>query len=238
MQITNSPYSNYNQNTVVSKTENSSENSFSLLLNQEKELEEKGKYLTYVDQFHYLDSLAKEDRKIIRDILRDDKITIEEMDSLSYEQAEKLAKYYIPQGTVTVEQVRNSPIIHKSNQIADMFTATKLTNDKSFNEAMYKTARELENDIFRGKVFNEVIFSISKALSEETGKVIVNQWEWDINNMNINFGSLLDDVILEHIKAIENTTTKDSEFIKQRKESIYGLTIVQKYYSDLKKENK
>ena len=159
-----------------------------------------------------MDSLAKEDRKIIRDILRDDKITIEEMDSLSYEQAEKLAKYYIPQGAVTVEQVRNSPIIHKSNQIADMFTATKLTNDKSFNEAMYKTARELENDIFRGKVFNEVIFSISKALSEETGKVIVNQWEWDIKNMNINFGSLLDDVILEHIKAIENATTKDSEF--------------------------
>ena len=76
--------------------------------------------------------------------MADDKVTIDEMDSLSYEQAENFFDYAYPIGTVKNANPNDVPLLNISNQINTMFYSTRATNDKTLNEAMYETAREIK----------------------------------------------------------------------------------------------
>ncbi|XPV70614.1 MAG: hypothetical protein ACNI25_08505 [Halarcobacter sp.] len=247
MQVSNNTYTNYyTQTNNITKTEKTEENSFSSMLTSSEKTEEKeevGLYIKYMDQFNYFDSLSPEDRKLFREILKDDQITMAEMDSLTYEQAEKFEYIAYPQGDFTKEQINNTPIVYKTNQIGDMLLATRTTNDKTFNEALYRTARELDDDIYRMTVLGQVKMNVAQAhfgyelmpsfyVEAETE----NMWKWDYDNMNIDFNKFLGDVISMHKEALANPKTHP-KVIDQHQERLDGYNIILKHYNDIKKES-
>ncbi|UTJ06281.1 hypothetical protein [Arcobacter roscoffensis] len=245
MQVSNTSYVNYNQVNQTLKNEKSSSNSFSTDLENQKSTENtqsSGKYINYMKQFNHFSKLSSEDREVFLKILEDDKITLAEMDSLSYEQAEKFEYIAFPQGSLTKEQLSNVPIVSMPNQIPDMLFATRTTNDKTFNKALYETAREISNDNFRSTVFGEVKVNLSQAhfgfeilSSFNAGAEVKNLWQDDVDSMNIDFDKFLNDVINLHEKAISNSKTHPA-VIQQHQESLDGYNIIKKHYYNIKNE--
>lgn len=245
MQVSNTSYINYNQVNQAVKNEKSSQNSFSTHLENQKNNENtqaSGKYINYMKQFNHFSKLSSEDREVFLKILEDDKITLEEMDSLSYEQAEKFEYIAFPQGELTKEQLNNTPIVDMSNQINSMLFTTRTTNDKTFNKALYQTAREISDDGFRSKVLSEVKVNLSQAhfgyeilSSFNAGAEVKNLWQNDVDSMNINFNKFLNDVINLHEKAIANPQTHPA-VIHQHQERLDGYNIIQKHYNNIKNE--
>lgn len=247
MQVTSNSYSYYNQSSSTqSKTQKSEEVSFSSMLENEvkKSEDDRGRFLKFVDQYNVFDSLSFEDKKVFREILKDDKITMAEMDSLSYEQAEKFEKYAFPPAWLPKEELLKSPIVDMSNQTVSMLDVTKMTNDRTFNKALYQTAREISDDGFRSTVFGEVKVNLSQAhfgfeilSSFNAGAEVKNLWQDDVDSMNINFDKFLNDVINLHEKAIANPQTHPA-VIHQHQERLDGYNIIQKHYNNIKKESK
>ncbi|PID87066.1 MAG: hypothetical protein CSB13_01315 [Chloroflexi bacterium] len=242
MQITNNISSSYNQINLVKKTKETAKTSFASMLenNIEKteKKEEMGKYVTYLDKFNIFDSFSAEDRKIFRKILRDDKLTLSEIDSLSYEQAERFRSIGIAPGTfLSEEQFNNCPILTSSNQVKDMLDSTRKTNNKTFNEALYRTAREIKDDHDRSEILGEAQLQISTLLSNSGKSSGVNQWDWDYDNMNIDFSKFLNDIISKYEELIANPPNKNPQFIKQQQKKLDGYNIILKHFNDIKNEN-
>lgn len=245
MQITSNSYS-YNNQLLSSqgKTQKSEEVSFSSMLEKEVKKSDDAKmtFLEFMDQYNIFDSLSFEDRKVFREILKDDKITMAEMNSLSYEQAEKFEKYAFPPAWLPKEELLKSPIVNMSNQIGAMLDVTRMTNDKTFNESLYRTAKEISNDNERMLILGQVQMNVAQAhfgfklmpsfyLEAQTK----NQWEWDYDNMNIDFDKFLNDVISMHEKALLNPKTHP-DVIQQHQERLDGYNIIKKHYYDIKNE--
>jgi hypothetical protein len=247
MQVSNNTYPSYSQTNTISKTEKSSETSFaSMLTNNEKveEKEETGRYLEYMDKFNYFDSLSAEDKKAFREILKDDQITMAEMDSLSYEQAVKFERYAYPQGNFTKEEIDNTPIVHSSSQIGAMLFSTKQTSDKTFNEALYRTSREINNYNELSTILGQVRMNVAQVYSgyELLPNFYVeaetkNQWDIDFNQ-NINFDQFLNDVISLHEREIKNPPNNDPQYILQHQKRLDGYNLISKHYYEIKNEAK
>ncbi len=248
MQITNNTYTNYNQAKSISKNEESSETSFSSMLanNTEKseDKEKMGKYVTYLDKFNVFDSFSAEEKKVFREILKDDKIILSEMDSLSYEQVERFFHVALPQGDFSKEQLDNTPIVNMSNQIIEMLFTTRTTNNKTFNKALYQTAKEINDDDFRRNIFGELQTNLFQAHfgfeilpSFNAGASRGNLWKDDIDSMNIDFNKFLYDVINLHEKAIANPKTHPA-VIHQHQRVLDGYNIIKKHYDKLQSEIK
>lgn len=91
MQITSNTYTNYTQQSSTKATEEVKGASFASMLSDSSEEEvtiqkSEGKFVTFMDERGLFDSLSEENNTAFREILKDDEITISEMDSLSYEQ--------------------------------------------------------------------------------------------------------------------------------------------------------
>lgn len=251
MQISNNSYTNYNQASTVTKKEHTTQSFFSSMLTNTEKTEEKdnqekiGMFLKYMDQYNAFDSLSQENKKIFREILKDDEVTMAEIDSLSYEQSELFMDYVYPPATLPKEEFNKAPIVKKSNQITAMLFTTRTTNDKTFNEALYRTAREIDDDLYRMTILGQVQMNIAQAHfgyellpSFYTNAQTENQWNWDYDNMNIDFGKFLSDVISMHESEIANPPNKDPEFIKQHQQRLDGYNIILEHYNDIKSEAK
>lgn len=246
MQVTSNSYS-YNRqlSSSQSKTQKSEEVSFSSMLAKEvkKSEDDKMTFLEFVDQYNIFDSLSFEDKKIFREILKDDKITMSEIDSLSYEQAEKFEKYAFPPAWLPKDELLKSPIVYMPNQAIAMLDVTKMTNNRTFNESLYRTAREINNDDERMLIIGEVQMNVAQAHfgyelmpSFYVEAQTKNQWKWDYDNMNIDFNKFLNDIISMHEKAIANPKTHP-QVLNQHQEILNGYNIIQKHYHNIKNED-
>ncbi|MGA1932403.1 hypothetical protein ACH5BF_06725 [Arcobacter sp. YIC-464] len=247
MQVTNNTYTNYYaQTNNTTKAEKTEESSFASMLkdSQKEDVDEQGRFLKYMDKYNAFDSLSQEDRKVFREILKDDKVTMAEIDSLSYNQAEIFLDYTFPPTNLPKEEFNKGPIVNIPNQGVHMLFATRTTNDKTFNEALYRTAREIDDDSYRSKILGQVRMNIAQVhfgyelkASFYAGVETENQWNWDYDNMNINFDDFLTNVISMHENEIENPPNNDPDFIKQHQERLDGYNIILKHYNDIKKES-
>ena len=248
MQVTNNTYTNYyNQTNSTTKVEKTEKSSFASMLtgSQKEDVDEQGRFLQYMDKYNAFDSLSEKDRKVFREILKDDKVTMAEIDSLSYSQAEMFLDYTFPPTNLPKEEFNKAPIVNIPNQAVDMLFATRTTNDKTFNEALYRTAREIDDDSYRRTIFREVKTNVTQVHFGdplvETFNVIAyenakNLWKEDIDKMNINFDKFLTDVITLHEKALANPKTHPV-VIDQHQEKLDGYNIILKHYTDIKKES-
>jgi len=199
--------------------------SFDALLNEQKQIpqKEEGKVISFLEKYNGFDSLSETDKNKFKEILADDKVTIDEMDSLSYEQAENFFDYAYPIGTVKNANPKDVPLLNISNQINTMFYSTRATNDKTLNEAMYKTAREINSDKERDIVFDNINIQLDN-LNANRGTV-----RSDYNYVNNIDGA---NFISEMLQKLENYHSKNSDVL------LNGYSILQKNYNDVLNEKK
>lgn len=198
---------------------------FDALLNEQKQVPEKkeeGKVISFLEKYNGFDSLSEADKNKFKEILADDKVTIDEMDSLSYEQAEKMFGYVYLSSIVNADP-NTIPLVKIDDQINTMLYSTIKTNDKTLNEAMYKTAREINSDKERDIVFDNINIQLDNLNMDRT--LYKNQ---SSNLNNIDGASF----ILDMLQKLENYHSKNSDVL------LNGYSILQKNYNDVLNEKK
>ncbi|WP_428025597.1 hypothetical protein [Arcobacter sp.] len=227
MQVTNNTtVQNYNYNSTKTQEVKTSPSAFDSLLEEQKEIpkeENKGRIVTFLEKYNAFDSLSETDKNKFKEILADDKVTIDEMDSLSYEQAEKFFDYAYPLGKVENANPNEVPIVNFSNQINTMLFSTIKTNDKTLNEAMYKTAREINSDEERTILFDNIDTQLDNLNADRT--LYRNQ----SSNLNDIDGASF---ILGMLQKLENYNSKNSDIL------LNGYSILQKNYNEVLNEKK
>ncbi|WP_428025596.1 hypothetical protein [Arcobacter sp.] len=247
MQVTNNTTTqNYNYNSTITQEIKTSPSTFDSLLEEKKEVPEKkeGKVIASFEKHNLFDRLSNGDKKLFKDILADDNVSIEEINKLSYEEVKRLANFLGSMPGVSSEELKEMPIIHYSDNSSAIF-ATRMTKNEDFNKAMYKTAREITSDMDRMRIFDEVHDNLSQVNAGKELKATFYGGAYrgqfnEIENINdeIDFGKFLSDVINMHEKIISDPNVKDPQRIKQHQDLLDGYNIVQKNYTDVLNEKK
>ena len=240
-----SNYPEYQKTTSTSSSETTS--SFDALLNQTQEVpkeENKSRIIAFLEDYNRFEDLSAEDETLFRNILKDDKVTMEEMNNLSYEQTEKFQKYIVQIPDISKEEILKKPIIKMSNQVNHMLFATETTNDRTFNEAIFRTAKELNNDVERMRILSEVKDNLSQVHFKEPLRATFyadafrgNLWKEDIEAMNIDFNSFLSNILNIHENGASNTNLHP-QLREQHQQAFNDYSIVLKHFNDIQNENK
>lgn len=201
---------------------------------------EEGKVISFLEKHNKFDSLSNNDKKVFKDILADDSISIQEMDSLSYDQAQKLFNLVFPK-LLSKEDLLQMPLARHSSQIGAMLSATKMTKNEDFNKAMYKTTREITSDNDRRTITRVVNFNLSQAKNNRELDPFDYEYRpsfMEIENINseIDFSKFLSDIIAVQKKGMAET--KFPTVKKQYQNLLEGYSIVQKNYNAVLNEKK
>jgi len=246
MEVTNNSYTNYTQQSSITKIEEVKGVSFASMIGTEEEMVEEtiGDYVAYMDKHGGFDLLSEENQAVFKEILKDDEVTIDEIDSLSYEEAKLFHKYALYPETLSEEEINNAPIVNMTSQIGSMFFTTQTTNDDTFNEALYRTVREVNDDNIRRDITNEVSINLAQVhfgsdlMASYTNGAYTNTpnlWAEDVEKMNINFDNFLADVLNFHEEVIDNPEMS-SDTKERSQELLDGYNIILKHYYDIKTE--
>lgn len=121
------------------------------------------KVVAFIDKYNGFSSLFPTDEKIFRDILSDDKFTMEEMQSLTYEQVQKIGDFLTPTyvGNIPDNEfadfMSTVPIVKVTDsKIGSMLRAVKMTDNEEFNKALFKTVQTIDDDMERMNLLSEV----------------------------------------------------------------------------------
>jgi len=244
MQISNNTsVPSYNSTVTNNNDVKNVSSGFDALLNEQKRVSEKeeGKVISFLEKHSKFDSLSNNDKKVFKDILADDNISMQEMDSLSYDQAQKLFNLVHPTHLLK-EDLLQMPITGFSSQIGAMLYSAQITKNEDFNKAMYKTSREITSDNDRQTITSEVHFNLAQAKNNRELKPSFADYEYrpsymEIKNINseIDFSKFLSDLIEVHKKGAEEATF---EMKKQYQDLLDGYTIIQKHYNAVLNEKK
>jgi len=147
---TNDIYSSIS--TLQTSTNQNNSNTFDTYLsNQTQETllntptKETFKVVAFIDKYNGFSSLSSIDKKIFRDILSDDKLTLEEIKSLSYEQVKKIDNFLVFGFTsgISPDEI---PLVKSTDfKIGAMVHATKMTNNEDFNKALFETVQTIDD---------------------------------------------------------------------------------------------
>lgn len=219
--------------------------SFDTLLNEQKQVPEKkeeGELVTFFEKHHLFDRFSANEKNLFKDILADGTVSIEEIDKLSYEEIKSFANCLNHMPGLSVENLLKMPIINYTGNSRAIF-ATQMTKNDTFNEAMYRTAREITSGLERSEIFSAVHFNLSQAKNDRELDPFFSDYEYrpafnEIENINseIDFSQFLSDIIEVHKKGIEETKFPNSK--KQYQNLLEGYTLIQKHYNDVLNEKK
>ena len=238
---TSSIYSSVSTSQTVSATQNTS-SSFNTLVNNIQNQEttttpKTSRIINFLEKFNKLNSLSPTDEKIFRDLLSDDKLTKEEVKTLSFEQIERIRDLILP-GSLTEEEKNSMPMV----QVVGVdLLATRLTGNKQFNEALFNTTLDLNTedaDRLISEVHNNLgQLSIGKELrpSFTEPSYLPNQWEY--HDMNADFGKFIKNVLNHHEAMIANPNV-DSGCKEQLKDVIDVYKVLEKNYNQVLSKTK
>ena len=238
---TSSIYSSVSTSQTVSATQNTS-SSFNTLVNNIQNQEttttpKTSRIINFLEKFNKLNSLSPTDEKIFRDLLSDDKLTREEVKTLSFEQIERIRDLILP-GSLTEEEKNSMPMV----QVVGVdLLATRLTGNKQFNEALFNTTLDLNTedaDRLISEVHNNLgQLSIGKELrpSFTEPSYLPNQWEY--HDMNADFGKFIKNVLNHHEAMIANPNV-DSGCKEQLKDVIDVYKVLEKNYNQVLSKTK
>jgi hypothetical protein len=149
---TNDIYSSIS--TLQTSTNQNNSNTFDIYLsNQTQETllntptKETFKVVAFIDKYNGFSSLSSIDEKIFRDILSDDKLTLEEIKSLSYEQVKKIDNFLVFGFTsgISPDEI---PLVKSTDfKIGAMVHATKMTDNEDFNKALFETVQTIDDQM-------------------------------------------------------------------------------------------
>jgi hypothetical protein len=162
MEISSTNSSIYSSTSTTQTTSNvqNTNSSFDSLLNNQSSTPETVKKETFrvvafIDKYNGFSSLSPTDEKIFRDILSDDKLTMEEVKSLSYEQVKKINDFIGL--TFSKASSCEAPIIKGIDfRIEAMLHATIITDNENFNKAIFETVQTINDPIEMMDFFDEL----------------------------------------------------------------------------------
>ena len=203
-----------------------------------KVVEEKGKMLTFLESENAFENFSKEEEKQFKYILKDDKVTQEEFESIPYDLLEKFKSLVLPSKK---EHFENMPPIEMSNKSKIMLSTIDLSGDKYFNESVYKTYGNMtENDIVN--LSFELHINLNQTYKKEDLEVFYIGMVNKVNNispeamkeMTMDVQKVLLDMINMSSEYIE--TVKDPQVLKQLHNTKNFYSSILSNYNDLKKE--
>lgn len=231
------------QTATTTQDESSSFNTLVNNLNQEitttsSTTPKTSRILNFLEKFNKLNSLSPTDEKIFRDLLSDDKLTKEEVKTLSFEQIERIRDLILP-GSLTEEEKNSMPMV----QVVGVdLLATKLTGNKQFNEAIFNTALDLNTED-ADRLILEVHNNLGqlylgrelRATFQYTGSNLANPWDYE--NIDADFSKFIKDVKSHHETMISNPNV-DSGCKEQLKEVVDVYNILEKNYNQILSKTK
>ncbi|MDX9743297.1 MAG: hypothetical protein RBT59_05720 [Arcobacteraceae bacterium] len=109
--------------------------------------QEKFRVVAFIDKYNGFSSLSATDEKIFRDILADDTYTMNEIQSLSYEQVKKFNNY-LAFGLASGISPDEIPVLKSTDfRAGAMLHATQITDNEDFNKALFQTVQTFDDQI-------------------------------------------------------------------------------------------
>ena len=235
-------YSAVSTSQTASNTQNTS-SSFNTLVNTQNQettvtTPKTSRIVNFLEKFNKLNSLSPTDEKIFRDLLSDDKLTKEEVKTLSFDQIERIRDLILP-GSLTEEEKNSMPMV----QVVGVdLLATKFTGNKQFNEAIFNTALDLNTED-ADRLILEVHNNLGqlylgrelRATFQYTGSNLANPWDYE--NIDADFSKFIKDVKSHHETMISNPNV-DSGCKEQLKEVVDVYNILEKNYNQILSKTK
>ena len=238
----NSIYSAVSTSQTVSNTQNTS-SSFNTLVNTQNQdttvtTPKTSRIVNFLEKFNKLNSLSPTDEKIFRDLLSDDKLTKEEVKTLSFDQIERIRDLILP-GSLTEEEKNSMPVV----QVVGVdLLATRITGNKQFNEALFNTTLDLSTedaDRLIGEVHNNLgqLFTGKelRATFQYKDCYLVNPWEY--KDIDVDFSKFIKDVKSHH-EAIIAKHKGDDEIKKQFQDIVEVYDVLEKNYNQVLSKTK
>lgn len=169
-------YSTFSKSQTTTSQNTSS--SFNALVNTQNQdttntTEKPSRIISFIDKYNGFSSLSPIDEKIFRNILSDDKFTMEEANSLSYEQLQKIEKFLVAGYTTNVSP-DEIPIVNvTNNKIGAMIKATRMTDNTDFNKSLFKTVQTIDNNIESMDFFNRLSGTLGFNDNTEITRAII-----------------------------------------------------------------
>ena len=227
---------NYNSKEHVNNT------SFEEEINKTSKLEKekKGLFLSYLEHTKSFEEFNPNDIKVFKSILMDNKISEEELSSLTYEQTKSFSQFIqIPFDEKNLHKI---PIFDASNKTKFLISSTSWTNDENFNKATFKTYEELSfRDIFN--LNTQLSFNIEQTQKGEKPTIL---YFTDIYNKNpksdileyqVDFTTLLTSIIKQSQEDLNSSTTHP-DVRKQLEETNNLYSKLLDNYEQVKNESK
>lgn len=152
----------------TSTTQSVNSNSFDTYLkNQTQETiatttkKETFKVVAFLDKYDSFSSLSSTDEKIFREILADDKYTMEEMQSLDYEQVKKFGNFLESSLYGSGVSAYEIPLAKCTDLKAGaMLYAVKITDNEEFNKALFQTVQTIDDQMEMMNFFSRLSDSL------------------------------------------------------------------------------
>lgn len=225
MQVTNNQdVQAYNYKATKTQEVKTSPSTFDLLLEEKKEVPEKkeSRFLANIDKYNLYEDLSDDEKKRFREILADDTLSLAELDTLSYEEAKRFFSHMHPKNVESLDELPLLKYGDNHNQIMSMVSSIYMSNDENFNEAMYRTYREINTEEQRD-IFHSSIYNLNTAYIND------EQYE-QVKNM---YGENFIDNMLSNLET-EYSQNQDL----RTKMLLDSYTLLQKNYNEVLKEKK
>lgn len=166
-----------------------------------------------------VNNLNEKEKELFREILEDREFSNIEMDSLSYEQMQKISQL-ISQKDSNGELMSETSIRHNSRTSALLYTTTA-TKDDDFNRALFDTVKQME-DI---QDINNFLLPLKNYINEKLK-------EYDLS-IDLDMNKVLDEVIARFEEYHDNSLDPMSK--EYYVNAIKKYEEFQEYYNELKK---
>lgn len=245
MQVTNTNNSYYAYNKTIDKSSQSVAQNVSFAKKMDevtvhKEIETKGRVLTFLEKTNAFEGFTKEEEIKFKTILKDDKVTQKEFESISYEMLDKFKTLVLPTNDVSFEEF---PYVEMTNKSKLMLSTTSLSGDNFFNQSVYNTYEKMsEDDIINMSL--ELSVNLKQAYNQDDLEVFyIKGISGEINNISpdvmkqitLDFQKVLLDIINMSNDYIE--TVKDPQVLKQLHNTKNFYSSVLNNYNELKNES-
>lgn len=248
MQITtnSSVCSTISTTQVIAQNSNSSFDTF--LNNQTKDIviepkkEEIFRVVAFIDKYTSFSSLGKIEEKIFREILSDDKLTIEEIQSLNYEQVKKLGSFLDSALYCSGISPDKIPLVKDTDiRIGAMFHAVRMTDNEDFNKAIFETVQTIDESIEMGYFFyklsgnldwNDKTCLIPERDDPELRKNSTKE-NWEI----LDYKKFIESIIKEYDQLVKNPITSDEDRILYQK-LLNDYILLGKNHNEIKEKYK
>ncbi|AXX90556.1 hypothetical protein CKA55_12120 [Arcobacter suis] len=191
--------------------------------------------INFLEKYNAFDFLSNVDKIQFKEILSDNYIDSFEINNLSYEQIEKLEKLVKP--NLSKEEVNQMPIIGMDNAINYIFSTVNITSDKTFNEALSNTYKQIDNEFDRMNFSLEINTNLNQLKNNEDliarfYSNVISKYYDETKNINIDSNQFLLNITNIHKNAI-NDEGKSSELKVQHQKTLNYYNLLQDNFTKL-----